>query len=182
MIDIIERLRRYAGGMCISTPTEQEAADIIEGLRAELSIERQWVAEYRRQAVRLSDEIKAMKQQEPVAWIRGRDDHRRRKLSFEKPAKSSPDKLHWSPLYALPGAQPGQSIPEAVMEVIAGLVYEVERNICPHEETHRGGQWEICDMCGAKWADDRGGKPEFKWPEVVERARAMLAAAPEAKP
>ena len=74
------------------------------------------------------------------------------------------------------------SIPEAVMEVITGLVYEVERNICPHEETHRGGQWEICDMCGARWADDRGGKPEFKWPEVVEKARDMLAAAPEVKP
>ena len=72
-------------------------------------------------------------------------------------------------------AQPAPIIPEAVMEVIAGLVYEVERNICNHEETHRGGQWEICDMCGAKWADDRGGKPEFKWPEVVEKARDMLA-------
>ena len=80
------------------------------------------------------------------------------------------------------GAQPAPSIPEAVMEVIADLIYEVERNICPHEETHRGGQWEICDMCGARWADDMGGKPEFKWPEVVEKARDMLAAAPEAKP
>ena len=78
--------------------------------------------------------------------------------------------------------QPAPTIPEAVMEVIASLVYEVERNICPHEETQRGGQWEICDMCGAKWADNRGGKPEFKWPEVVEKARAMLEAAPEAKP
>ena len=78
--------------------------------------------------------------------------------------------------------QPAPIFPESVMEVIASLVYEVERNICPHDETHRGGQWEICDMCGAKWADDRGGKPEFKWPEVVEKARAMLAAAPEAKP
>ena len=75
--------------------------------------------------------------------------------------------------------QPAPIFPESVMEVIAGLVYEVERNICPHEETHRGGQWEICDMCGARWADDRGGKPEFKWPEVVERAWAMLAAAPK---
>ena len=82
-----------------------------------------------------------------------------------------------------PGAQAAPSIPEAAMEVIAGLVYEVERNICPHEETHRGGQCEICDMCGARWADDRGGKPEFKWPEVVEKARDMLAAASEgAKP
>ena len=82
----------------------------------------------------------------------------------------------------LPGAQPAPIIPKAIMEVIAGLVYEIERNICTHEETHRGGQWEICDMCGAKWADDRGGKPEFKWPEVVEKARDMLATAPESKP
>ncbi len=30
--------------------------------------------------------------------------------------------------------------------------------ICPHEERHRGGSiWEICDACGAMWADDRGG-------------------------
>ena len=79
-------------------------------------------------------------------------------------------------------AQPAPIIPEAVMEVIAGLVYEVERNVCTHEETHRGGfLWEICDMCGARWADDMGGKPEFKWPEIVEKARDMLAAATEAK-
>ena len=75
------------------------------------------------------------------------------------------------------------SVPEAVMEDIAGLVREVERNTCTHEETHRSGFiWEICDMCGAAWADDRGGKPEFKWPEVVEKARAVLATTPEAKP
>ena len=79
-------------------------------------------------------------------------------------------------------AQPAPIIPEAVMEVIAGLVYEVERNVCTHEETHRGGfLWEICDMCGARWADDMGGKPEFKWPEIVEKARDRLAAATEAK-
>ena len=35
MTDILERLRRYAGSMCISTPTEIEAADIIEGLQKE---------------------------------------------------------------------------------------------------------------------------------------------------
>jgi len=80
-------------------------------------------------------------------------------------------------------AHPTPSIPEAVMEVIAGLVREVERNTCTHEETHRGGFiWEICDMCGAKWADDSGGKPEFKWPEVVEKARSMLEVAPGAQP
>lgn len=31
---------------------------------------------------------------------------------------------------------------------------------CAHDETHRGGAiWEICDQCGAKWADDEGGRP-----------------------
>jgi hypothetical protein len=33
------------------------------------------------------------------------------------------------------------------------------KNICPHEDTHRGGVlWEICDSCGKKWADDEGGR------------------------
>lgn len=32
------------------------------------------------------------------------------------------------------------------------------RNVCRHEDTHRGGSiWTICDFCGMKWADDRGG-------------------------
>lgn len=35
MTDILERLRRYAGDMCISTSAEIEAADIIEGLQKE---------------------------------------------------------------------------------------------------------------------------------------------------
>ncbi len=113
--------------------------------------------------------------------LRERDALReQQEINLSAPAVQQRLAAQWG--YVPAGAQPAPSIPEAVMEVIAGLIYEVERNICPHEETHRGGQWEICDMCGAKWADDRGGKPEFKWPEVVERARAMLAAAPEAKP
>ena len=129
----------------------------------------------------LQAKVEAMERQEPVAivesWANG-SYSRNYKLRWIKDAAEGAN------LYLAPGAQaqPAPSIPEAVMEVIAGLVYEVERNICPHEETHRGGQWEICDMCGSRWADDRGGKPEFKWPEVVEKARAMLAATPEAKP
>ena len=79
--------------------------------------------------------------------------------------------------------QPAPSVPEGWKQLVQELVREVERSTCAHEETHRGGfNWEICDMCGAKWADDEGGKPEFKWPDAVEKARAMLAAAPEAKP
>ena len=51
----------------------------------------------------------------------------------------------------------------------------IEGITCTHESTHRGGAiWEICDDCGDKWADDRGGKPAFKWPECVEKARALL--------
>jgi hypothetical protein len=54
-----------------------------------------------------------------------------------------------------------------------------ESQICMHGETHRGGAiWEICDQCGAEWADDKGGKPEFKWPAEIELARAALARAP----
>lgn len=65
------------------------------------------------------------------------------------------------------------------LDLLRGLVSEVERKTCCHEETHRGGAiWEICDSCGAKWADDEGGKPEFEWPESVEKAREFLAAHP----
>ena len=79
--------------------------------------------------------------------------------------------------------QPVPSIPESWKQLVKELVFEVERKTCTHEETYRGGfMWEICESCGAKWADDEGGKPEFKWPKVVEKARDMLAAAPEVKP
>ncbi|MBR7807925.1 hypothetical protein KDE44_31005, partial [Pseudomonas aeruginosa] len=65
------------------------------------------------------------------------------------------------------------------LDLLHGLVREVERKTCCHEETHRGGAiWEICDSCGAKWADDEGGKPEFAWPESVEKAREFLATHP----
>jgi hypothetical protein len=62
--------------------------------------------------------------------------------------------------------------------------------ICPHEERHRGGViWEICDACGAQWADDRGGfKPdpslaqlEAMWQSVFapkRRARPRAVSAP----
>ena len=47
MTDIVERLRRYAGSLCISTPAEMEAADEIERLRAELAEAQQQAAAYR---------------------------------------------------------------------------------------------------------------------------------------
>jgi hypothetical protein len=62
------------------------------------------------------------------------------------------------------------------------LVDLIEMTTCTHENTHRGGAiWEICDDCGAKWADDMGGKPAvFVWPRCVEDARKLLSAAPKA--
>lgn len=65
---------------------------------------------------------------------------------------------------------------QKLREVLTRLLSYAERQICTHEETHRGGAiWEICDICGDMWADDKGGKPEFKWPAEIEAARAILA-------
>ena len=47
MNDIVGRLRRYAGPLCISTPAEMEAADEIERLRAELAEAQKQAAAYR---------------------------------------------------------------------------------------------------------------------------------------
>ena len=50
-------------------------------------------------------------------------------------------------------------------------------NTCLHEDTHRGGViWEICSSCGAKWADDEGGKPgnAHELPKEIENAYNLL--------
>ena len=113
----------------------------------------------------LRAKVEAMERQEPVAWIRGRDDYRRRKLSFEKPAKSSPDKFHWSPLYLTPGAQPAPSIPEGWRLVpieptpgmkTAGIGVEVYQDSPPSTDC-------------------------LTWEEVEAIYKAMLAAAPGVK-
>lgn len=61
-------------------------------------------------------------------------------------------------------------------EALKGLLDYSERYTCQHEETHRVGfLWEICDVCGDKWADDMGGKTEWKDPPEWIAARAVLA-------
>lgn len=61
-------------------------------------------------------------------------------------------------------------------EALKGLLDYSERYTCKHEETHRGGfLWEICDVCGDKWADDMGGKTQWKDPPEWVAARAALA-------
>ena len=63
-------------------------------------------------------------------------------------------------------------------EALQSLLNWGERQICSHDTTHRGGtNWEICDACGMKWADDEGGKPEFSEPLAIDRAHAALQGA-----
>lgn len=64
------------------------------------------------------------------------------------------------------------------LSILAGVLREYDRNTCTHEETHRGGAiWTICDGCGMKWADDRGGFEPYQEPESIAAARALLAGA-----
>ena len=72
---------------------------------------------------------------------------------------------------------------QAALERIAGLeaalrdlLSYVERNECQHEDTHRGGAiWTICDGCGMKWADDKGGFRPYAESKPITDARAALA-------
>jgi hypothetical protein len=66
---------------------------------------------------------------------------------------------------------------EAIVEALRGLVDHVERNECEHEDTSRGGFiWTICNECGKKWADDKGGFQPYSPPPALSRARAALSA------
>jgi hypothetical protein len=81
--------------------------------------------------------------------------------------------------------QPAELLRQA-REALAALLNRDQRNTCQHENTHRGGVlWTICDDCDAKWADDRGGMPEWKDPpewEGADRAIAAIDAARRAAP
>lgn len=74
----------------------------------------------------------------------------------------------------------------AIEAALSGALAEWGRHICEHENTHRGGAiWTICDDCGSKWDDDRGGFQPFKEParittaySVLSRVRAALARSP----
>ena len=64
---------------------------------------------------------------------------------------------------------------ELLRTSLVELLRHVHQSTCTHEETFRGGTiWEICSMCGAKWADDEGGKPEFVYPNCVLVAERLL--------
>jgi hypothetical protein len=74
----------------------------------------------------------------------------------------------------------------AAPELLAALKAVLDRdelNTCQHEDTYRGGAiWEICNQCGSKWADDEGGKPEWKDPAEWDAAYKAIAKAEGTKP
>jgi len=50
---------------------------------------------------------------------------------------------------------------QRVLSILEEITDYAVMHTCLHEETHRGGVlWEICSECGARWADDEGGKPD----------------------
>jgi hypothetical protein len=60
-------------------------------------------------------------------------------------------------------------------EALSNLLEHIDRETCIHEETHRGGViWTICDSCGRKWADDRGGFVPYCDAPAVAEARKIL--------
>jgi hypothetical protein len=66
---------------------------------------------------------------------------------------------------------------KAIIKVLRNLVDYAGINHCCHENTYRGGVlWEICEECGAKWADDQGGKPADagELPEELREAVELL--------
>lgn len=95
-------------------------------------------------------------------------------LKALEPFAKAADGYSQTPLYTRPSEQ-------AVTEALRDLLDHVDRNTCAHEDTYRGGSiWTICDGCGQKWADDRGGFSPYSDPEPVAKARAALKAAMEA--
>lgn len=75
---------------------------------------------------------------------------------------------------------------EELLATLERLLHHVDDITCIHESVHRGGSiWTICDDCGRKWADDRGGfKPYCDAPEVaaarkVVESRGRAQSAPD---
>lgn len=62
---------------------------------------------------------------------------------------------------------------KVLRDALENLLSEVEP--CRHETTHRGGfLWTICDDCGMKWADDRGGYQPYRDSPAFAAARKAL--------
>ena len=71
-----------------------------------------------------------------------------------------------------------KAVNASLLAALRDLLERDEINTCQHDETYRGGTiWEICNSCGAKWADDEGGRPAWSDPPEWRSARAAIAVA-----
>lgn len=70
---------------------------------------------------------------------------------------------------------------DALVEAIEKLLKNPNLYPCEHTSTHRGGSiWEICDDCGASFADDQGGVPKHKeHPSITNAISALKPAGAE---
>jgi hypothetical protein len=65
-----------------------------------------------------------------------------------------------------------------LLRLLESAVDHYYRNVCTHEDTHRGGfLWTICDGCGSRWADDQGGFVPFHEPQDITEALAVIKVA-----
>jgi hypothetical protein len=91
-----------------------------------------------------------------------------------EPRNTAPDSLNLAVAEA-------QTVPGALLALIERtekLAQFAASQGCMHEETYRGGAiWEICRDCGAKWADDEGGRPEWEEPAAITAAWRAIEAA-----
>jgi ribosomal protein L37AE/L43A len=77
-------------------------------------------------------------------------------------------------------ASPAPQAETGLREALEALLNHCGRNTCMHESTHRGGAiWTICDRCGKRWADDKGGFIPYTDAPAVAAARAALEAHPQ---
>lgn len=64
---------------------------------------------------------------------------------------------------------------QTLASALASAVNYAGSQMCLHDETHRAGAiWNVCDQCGAKWADDEL-KPLPKQPPWFPMATYALA-------
>jgi len=86
------------------------------------------------------------------------------------------DQVELIPTAPIP-SEVGPEVVERLRASHAELLERIERDQCEHENTHRGGAiWTICEDCGEKWADDRGGFQPYVAPDWLVEAREVARA------
>lgn len=94
---------------------------------------------------------------------------------YESQSTFSPGKYEVRPLYTAASLAAITADRDRLREALTRLLSYAEGQTCSHDETERlGFIWESCRQCGAKWADDEGGMPEYVEPKQITAARKAL--------